>query len=112
MNRDHIRRILGRIPIHVVVIGMCIIWLVPTFGLLITSLRPFQAVNSSGWWTVLSKPTGAAEYEQYCAACHGPDGKLLPDADLTDPEVVNQFPRSLQLLAMLRKDIDGSPHLG
>ncbi len=112
MNRDHVRKILGRIPIHVVVIGMCIIWLVPTFGLLITSLRPFQAVNSSGWWTVLSKPTGAAEYEQYCAACHGTDGKLLPDADLTDPEVVNQFPRSLQLLAMLRKDINGSPHLG
>jgi alpha-glucoside transport system permease protein len=112
MNRDHIRRILSRIPIHVVVIGMCIIWLVPTFGLLITSLRPFQAVNNSGWWTVLSKPTGAAEYEQYCAACHGSDGKLLPDADLTDQEVVNQFPRSLQLLAMLRKDINGSPHLG
>jgi alpha-glucoside transport system permease protein len=112
MKREHIRRILGRIPIHVVVIGMCIIWLVPTFGLLITSLRPFQAVNNSGWWTVLSKPTGAAEYEQYCAACHGSDGKLLPDSDLTDPEVVNQFPRSLQLLAMLRKDINGSPHLG
>lgn len=112
MNRDHVRRIVGRVPIHVVVISMCVLWLVPTFGLLMTSLRPFQAVNTSGWWTVLSKPTGAVEYEQYCAACHGSDGKLLPNADLTDPEVVNQFPRSLQLLAMLRKDINGNPHLG
>jgi alpha-glucoside transport system permease protein len=112
MNKDRIRRILGRIPIHVVVIGMCVIWLVPTMGLLVTSLRPFQAVNSSGWWTVLSKPTGAAEYEQYCAACHGPDGALLTNADLTDPNVVNKYPRSLQLLAMLRKEINGQPHMG
>jgi alpha-glucoside transport system permease protein len=112
MNKDHIRKILGSVPIHVVVIGMCLIWLVPTFGLLITSFRPFQAVNQSGWWTVLSKPTGADAYEQYCASCHGPDGKELPNADLTDPNLVGQYPRSLQLLAMLKKDINGKPHMG
>ncbi|MEJ2012296.1 MAG: ABC transporter permease subunit [Anaerolineales bacterium] len=112
MNKDRIRKILGSVPIHVVVIGMCLVWLIPTFGLLITSLRPFQAVNTSGWWTVLSKPTGADAYAQYCASCHGPDGKELPNADLTDPNLVSQYPRSLQLLAMLKKDINGQPHMG
>jgi alpha-glucoside transport system permease protein len=112
MNKDHIRKILGRVPIHVVVIGMCLIWLVPTFGLLVTSFRPFQAVNSTGWWTVLSKPIGADAYDQNCASCHGSDGKLLANADLTDPNVVSKYPRSLQLLAMLKKDINGQPHMG
>jgi alpha-glucoside transport system permease protein len=29
-----------------------IMWLVPTVGLLITSLRPTDAINSTGWWKV------------------------------------------------------------
>lgn len=36
---------------------------------------------------------------------------MIADADLTDPAVVDKYPRSLQLLAMLRKDIDGEPHM-
>jgi alpha-glucoside transport system permease protein len=40
------------------------------------------------------------------------DGNALPKANLTDPAVVNQFPRSLSLLADLRKNINGQPHMG
>ena len=111
MNKNIARSILGKIPLHVVIIGMCLLWLVPTMGLLVTSFRPFQDVNSSGWWTVLSPPKGAESYDEYCASCHGPDGAALSDADLTDPAIVDKYPRSLQLLAMLRRDIDGEPHL-
>jgi alpha-glucoside transport system permease protein len=111
MNKDRIRKILGKIPLHAVIIGLCIAWLIPTLGLLITSLRPFQDVNTSGWWTILSSPKGSQEYVQYCSSCHGSDGKALPDANLTDPELIGQYPRSLQLLAMLRREIDGKPHL-
>lgn len=112
MNRDRINKILNRVPAHVVIILMILIWVVPTFGLLITSLRPSQAINSSGWWTAWSPPRGAKEYNQYCASCHGAGGDELPNADLTNPERVAQFPRSLQLLAALRKEINGQPHMG
>jgi alpha-glucoside transport system permease protein len=102
---------LAKIPLHLVIIGLCLVWLVPTMGLLVTSFRPFQDVNSTGWWTVLSAPKGTDAYEQYCASCHGSDGTVIADADLTDPAVVENYPRSLQLLAMLNKDIDGEPHM-
>jgi len=111
MKKDKVRNILGKIPLHLVIIGLCLVWLVPTMGLLVTSFRPFQDVNSTGWWTVLSAPKGADVYEQYCASCHGSDGTVIADADLTDPAVVEKYPRSLQLLAMLRMNIDGEPHM-
>jgi alpha-glucoside transport system permease protein len=96
----------------VIVILTMIIWIVPTVGLLVTSLRPPEVVGSSGWWTVFAPQNASGPYATYCAECHGADGKALPQADLSNPEVIAKFPRSLQLLAMLRKDINGQPHMG
>jgi alpha-glucoside transport system permease protein len=112
MNRERINKLLNGLPTHVIVILTMIIWIVPTLGLLVTSLRPPEAVRSSGWWTVFGSQTTGGPYVTYCAECHGADGKALPQADLTNPEVIAKYPRSLQLLAMLRKDINGQPHMG
>jgi len=38
--------------VRVIVAVIIIIWLIPTVGLLITSLRTQGAIESSGWWTV------------------------------------------------------------
>jgi alpha-glucoside transport system permease protein len=111
-SRDRINAFLGKIPTHFAIISLVLIWIVPTIGLLVTSLRPVQEVSRTGWWTVFSPPRGAEDYDQFCASCHGADGKEIPTADLTDPGLVEQFPRSLQMLAMLRQDIDGKPHMG
>jgi alpha-glucoside transport system permease protein len=35
---------------------VCVLWLVPTIGLLITSFRTADAANTSGWWTVFTHP--------------------------------------------------------
>jgi alpha-glucoside transport system permease protein len=112
MNTKRRRRTLERLPLNIVVIGLVLLWLIPTIGLLVTSLRPFQDVNTSGWWTILGPPTGRTEYTELCASCHGASGQEIAAADLTDPELIGQFPRSLQLLAMLRDEIDGEPHMG
>jgi alpha-glucoside transport system permease protein len=113
MNRDKINKLLSRLPTHVIVILTMIIWIVPTLGLLVTSFRPPEAVRSSGWWTVFSpKAAVGGPYATYCAECHGADGTALPGADLSNPDVIAQYPRSLQLLAMLRQDINGQPHMG
>ena len=111
MNLDSIKKRLENLPTHAVLIGLCVIWMIPAFGLLVTSLRPFQDINDSGWWTVLSAPRGSEEYSQTCSSCHGSDGKAIATADLTDPELINQYSRSIKLLAMLKQEIDGQPHL-
>jgi alpha-glucoside transport system permease protein len=112
MNRDQINKFFSKVPTHAIVIFTMIVWVVPTLGLLITSLRPVQAVNTSGWWTAFSSSPGAVAYQNYCAVCHGSDGKKLPKANLTDPAIVSQVSRSLQLLAALQKPINGQPHMG
>ena len=43
--------------IEAAVVIMCLLWLVPTIGLLITSLRPRSEANSNGWWNVFANPT-------------------------------------------------------
>ncbi|HEX7397108.1 MAG TPA: carbohydrate ABC transporter permease [Propionibacteriaceae bacterium] len=39
-----------------VVLVLCLLWLVPTVGLLITSIRHSDAANSTGWWTWFANP--------------------------------------------------------
>lgn len=43
--------------IEAVVVILCLLWLIPTIGLLITSLRPRTESNSNGWWNVFANPT-------------------------------------------------------
>ncbi|MPZ72057.1 MAG: ABC transporter permease subunit [Nitriliruptorales bacterium] len=39
-----------------VVLAMCLVWTIPTIGLLVSSFRTRTAVTGSGWWTVLASP--------------------------------------------------------
>jgi alpha-glucoside transport system permease protein len=50
-------RLLTRTPVHIVLIVLGLFWLTPTFGLLITSFRPIDAISESGWWEVFSEPS-------------------------------------------------------
>ncbi len=49
-------RVLRRTPLHAVVIGMCLIWLIPAIGLLVSSFRPPRLVAATGWWTAFIPP--------------------------------------------------------
>lgn len=111
-TKGKVNKFLARIPKGVLIALMIIIWVVPTFGLLITSMRPVQAINTSGWWTALNAKTGSVEYAENCASCHGDNGQIIASADLTDPEIISTFDRSLKLLAALKKEYNGQPHMG
>jgi alpha-glucoside transport system permease protein len=47
---------LTRGPLHVVVLSICVLWMLPTLGVLISSFRPALDASSSGWWTVFQTP--------------------------------------------------------
>lgn len=46
----------GRMGVHLAIVGLMILWLLPTVGLLINSFRTRADANSSGWWTALFPP--------------------------------------------------------
>ena len=46
-----------RIPLHLAIMLLMVIWLIPTIGLLVNSFRPPEALTQSGWWTVLFGPS-------------------------------------------------------
>lgn len=56
------RRFLSRTPLHVTILVFALIWLIPTLGLLITSVRSSSSIAGSGWWTVLPKLFSGSQY--------------------------------------------------
>jgi alpha-glucoside transport system permease protein len=44
--------------VRIVLIVICLLWIVPTFGILVTSLRSTDDANNSGWWNVFAHPLG------------------------------------------------------
>jgi len=47
-------RVFYRWPVKLVILIIVIVWIIPTLGVLISSFRPPDDVNSSGWWTVFT----------------------------------------------------------
>ena len=50
-----LKRVLGAVPTWALWV-IVILWTVPTIGLFISSFRPVDAINNSGWWTALWRP--------------------------------------------------------
>ncbi|MEV5004055.1 carbohydrate ABC transporter permease [Streptomyces sp. NPDC056159] len=63
----------GALRVFLIVVGL--FWLVPTIGLLLSSLRAPEDMSASGWWTVFSKPAQLT---------FGSYQKLLENGDITD----------------------------
>jgi alpha-glucoside transport system permease protein len=52
---ERLVRLVSRTPLHIALIGIALIWLVPTVGLALTSFRKRPAIASSGWWHSLTQ---------------------------------------------------------
>jgi alpha-glucoside transport system permease protein len=61
-----ILRVLGKAPVQLVLILVGLLWLVPTFGLLVTSLLSPADFSADGWWQVFTEP-GKLTWENYDA---------------------------------------------
>ena len=61
---QRILRFLGKTPVYIFLIVVGLFWLVPTLGLLFTSLLPAEEIANEGWWKVISEP-GITTLENY-----------------------------------------------
>jgi alpha-glucoside transport system permease protein len=52
-------RFFAKLPLQLLMAAIALLWLVPTFGLLLTSLMPASSIAEQGWWKVLQKPSMA-----------------------------------------------------
>jgi alpha-glucoside transport system permease protein len=49
-------RFVRRIPLHTVVLIICLLWMEPAISLLVSSFRPAYLVSTTGWWTAFKSP--------------------------------------------------------
>jgi alpha-glucoside transport system permease protein len=43
-------------PLHLAILLICMLWIVPSLGLLVSSFRPAHLVATTGWWTAFTPP--------------------------------------------------------
>lgn len=64
---------------------IAVLWTIPTFGLLVTSIRPERDINTSGWWTFFANPN--ISFQNYTS--------VLFEGSTTNPPLFQFFFNSL-----------------
>ncbi|WP_329084323.1 MULTISPECIES: carbohydrate ABC transporter permease [unclassified Streptosporangium] len=95
------RRLSGRVASAVAIV-IAVLWTTPTFGLLLSSLRPEDQIKSSGWWTFFSSPQLTLEnYQEVLFGTSSSSGQmmsfLINSIVITIPSVL--FPLALATFA-------------
>ena len=49
-------------PLRIAVVLICVLWSLPTMGLLVSSFRPAQKITQTGWWEALLHPFGSGQW--------------------------------------------------
>ncbi|HEY0069448.1 MAG TPA: carbohydrate ABC transporter permease [Chloroflexia bacterium] len=70
------KRTLAKASVNTILALLCLLWSLPTLGLLVSSFRPRDEVLSTGWWKTDPRSFTLANYEQVLA------GKEFADPSL------------------------------
>jgi alpha-glucoside transport system permease protein len=77
---------------------MAVLWTIPTFGLLVTSIRPEESIQTSGWWTWFTNPEFTlANYDAVLFGRNGLATYFVNSIVITLPAVM--IPITIALLA-------------
>ena len=89
---DRVGAGLQRLPLHLVIIIFCAVWIIPTFGMVINSFRSLGDMQAAGWWTTLFPPHGftLASYQQVLGT-EGVPNSIVTSILITVPATVIQL---------------------
>jgi alpha-glucoside transport system permease protein len=91
-DRTKLQELLSKAPLRITILVLCFLWTLPTVGLLISSFRPPDDLQQSGWWTVLAHPFESAQWtiQNYgdVLAAEGMGTAFLNSLLVTIPSVV------------------------
>ncbi len=91
-GRRGLARLLGRWPLRISILAIVVLWMVPTVGLLVSSLRERALIELEGWWTFLLSPLDLSQWTlaHYEAAFtqQGFGNALLNSVAVTVPSTV------------------------
>ncbi len=73
-------------PLHVLLIFLAVLWLTPSFGILITSFRSPADIATSGWWTVFDE-LGRLNLNNY--------DEVMRNSQLAPPGITRNFVNTL-----------------
>ncbi|WP_326642644.1 carbohydrate ABC transporter permease [Streptosporangium sp. NBC_01755] len=95
------RRLSGRVASAVAIV-IAVLWTTPTFGLLLSSLRPEDQIKTTGWWMFFSDPQITLEnYQEVLFGTSSSSGQmmsfLINSIVITIPSVL--FPLALATFA-------------
>jgi alpha-glucoside transport system permease protein len=89
---DNLGYRLQRLPLHLVIIIFCAVWIVPTLGMVINSFRSLQDMGNAGWWTALFPPHGfTLQSYQEVLAIDGVPASIISSILITIPATVIQL---------------------
>jgi alpha-glucoside transport system permease protein len=74
--------------VHTVIAIILFVWLLPTVGMLVNSVRPAADVSSSGWWTVATNPRFTLENYSHVLSQAGVGNAFMNSLLITIPSVV------------------------
>ena len=105
------RQLSGRVASAVAIV-IAILWTTPTFGLLLSSLRPEDQIKTTGWWTFFSAPQLTLEnYREVLFGTSSSSGQmmsfLINSVVITIPSVL--FPLAAGGLRRLRAGLAAVP---
>ena len=65
-------RFATKAPLQILLVVIALLWLVPTLGLLLTSVMPAELISTEGWWKIFSEPS-LATFDNYRAVFDNED---------------------------------------
>ncbi|MBJ7521082.1 MAG: carbohydrate ABC transporter permease [Solirubrobacteraceae bacterium] len=65
-------RFATKAPLQILLLVIALLWLVPTLGLLLTSVMPAELISTEGWWKIFSEPS-LATFDNYRAVFDNED---------------------------------------